>query len=384
MRPTTLTPVKNWTTPNNEFAPSQLALQIMAYRRAYGSAGIYNFVKEYLDPTLHGILTSLRTRGFTVAVKVVNSEKGINYCIDVSKNSEISNVLYVAHYDTVDLKGGVTRRYDPNLKVYVTSYTPENEPLTKQIKVEDGIAQLDYEFTDPLEPQCLGADDGAGLAVMLHLLNEGVLGGYCFTTGEECGGVGAEDILTQAPAFLKQYDISVEIDRRGTSEIIYCQSSGDTASKTFAQWLCDKLDMGHKPSDNGSYTDNSTFAELIPENVNIAAGYVNAHTMDEKVLLPYLDSLAEKLKQVVWADAPIEREAGDYNKTHFVYNIPTYNIGTGYRSGSELSVEDLEMLQRAIAEDIGLLEYMLEYTYSNEKSVVEAILSEYYGDSVGA
>lgn len=328
----TLKGKEGWKPNDNPFSASSLALTIMSYRRQYGSAGIANFAQNYLEPTLNKILDDLKAKGYTVATMVTgeNVHGKKNYCIDVSKDSTTSTTLYVAHYDTVDKDLSYSQptqvtKYDTELKKWVS--TGEVKPavcaelLYKHVSVKNGVAYLDKTHELNKLAGCLGADCGAGLAVMISLLAKGVIGGYCFTTGEECGGIGAEDVLTHASPFLKQYTHSVEIDRRNCEEIIMSQSVGDCASETFTQWLCDKLDMGHKPSSLGSYTDVATFAQVIPENVNIASGYVSAHTADEKVDLVYLDTLAEKLLAIPltdWASAPIARKAGDFGD-HFSY-----------------------------------------------------------------
>ena len=336
-----LTGKEGWKPNNNPLSASSLALKIMSYRRQYNSKGIANFAQNYLEPTLLKIIDDLKAKGYTVATQVAGAnEYGFkNYCIDVSKDNNTSTTLYVAHYDTVDKdlaysKPIQTKRYDASRKKYVQvgEATPAicDEMFYKHVSVKNGIAYLDKTHERNKYVGCLGADCGAGLAVMISLLAKGVLGGYCFTTGEECGGIGAEDVLTHASPFLKQYTHSVEIDRRNCDEVILSQGVGDCASEDFTRWLCNKLDMGHKPSEFGSYTDVATFAQVIPENVNIASGYVTAHTPDEKVDLVYLDTLADKLHAIAlsdWSSAPIVRKAGDFGE---VYSYKKYGKGKSH------------------------------------------------------
>lgn len=327
--PQQLKGTKGWLFPNDRYAPSVLATQIMSYRRQYRSEGIKLFIKEWFEPKLKEIINGLESNGYTVAIKLVGSKSNdgdmdgyLNYLIDVSKDDKLGNVLYVAHYDTVDRDTGYTEtRYGHGKP---TTYT-QNQATKKKVSIRDGVAFINEVLPENKSVGCLGADDGAGLAVMLNLLATGTIGGYCFTTGEEVGGVGASDVLDQAESFLKQYSYSIEIDRRGETDMVYEQSVGECASKDFAQWLCDSLNMGHKPSDKGSYTDVATFAEVIPENVNIASGYINAHSVDEQVSLPYLDNLAKAIKGLDWSKAKVTRKAGDFN-------LPVYTRG-GYSGG---------------------------------------------------
>ena len=330
--PKQLEGVKGWVFPADRNAPSVLANQIMGYRRQFRSQGIALFVKEWLIPKLQEIVSQLEKAGYTVATKVINSgDTGHgyhNFMFDVSKDNDFGKTLYVAHYDTVDRDTGYSEtRYGHG----APTHSDKVQLTRKHVSVLDGVAFINESNILNDDVACLGADDGAGLAVMLNLMANGVLGGYCFTTGEEVGGVGAESVLTHAEPFLKQYDFAVEIDRRGTKDMVYEQSVGECASKAFAQWLVDELGMGHELSNRGSYTDVATFAEVIPENVNIASGYINAHSADEQLLLPYLDQLADALRKVDWSKAKAERKAGDFNLPS--YSGTGYGYGYGYGSG---------------------------------------------------
>ena len=330
--PQKLEGVKGWVFPADRNAPSVLASQIMGYRRQYRSQGIALFAKEWLIPKLQEIVAQLEKAGYTVATKVISSDSDghgyHNFMFDVSKENDFGKTLYVAHYDTVDRDTGFSEtRYGHG----APTHSDKVQLTRKHVSVLDGVAFINESHLLNEDAACLGADDGAGLAVMLNLMASGVLGGYCFTTGEEVGGVGAEAVLQHAEPFLKQYDFALEIDRRGTKDMVYEQSVGECASKAFAQWLVDELGMGHELSNRGSYTDVATFAEVIPENVNIASGYINAHSADEQVLLPYLDQLADALRKVDWSKAKAERKAGDFNLPS--YYGKGYDYGYGYGSG---------------------------------------------------
>lgn len=341
------------------YKPSLLALQIMTYRRQYNSLGISEFCENWLSPKLTAIMMKLSAQGYTVAYNTVGSNEAgkLNYCIDVSKKDmPLSEVLFVAHYDTVDREA--------YKKTGVTELT------RKYVSIKDDIAYLDITKPQNADVNCLGADDGAGLAVMLNLMANGVLGGYCFTTGEECGGIGANAVHSNYHTFLKQYKIAVEIDRAGVNEIIKTQAEGECASEEFTQWLCTQLGMNHKPSDYGSYTDVSTFAMAIPECVNISAGYLNQHTTKEIVNLKYLDMLAEKVANVQWSIAPIVREAGDYGD--FGYN------SWGYYGRASKGKIDYKALQEVFCNDEYFLEHFIESLGISSREI-EIVLEDYFG-----
>lgn len=373
--------------------PSHIALAIMKFRREYESEGIKDFDEHRLYPTIQSTIDELRDNGYIVAFKVIGNGAGYNnYCIDVSTKERTGDVLFVAHYDTVDRDvpavrrawNKVTQKYEP---IVADDTAPQR--LEKHVSVDGNVAYLDMTKEANKGVGCLGADDGAGLAVMLYLLRKGVLGGYCFTTGEECGGIGAEQVLKQAEPFLKYYKVSVEIDRRGESEIIATQSAGECASVEFTDWLCKELDMGHKTSHLGSYTDVATFAEVIPENVNIAAGYINAHSTNEELNLEYIDQLAEKLAQVDWSKAPIKRKEGDFgykNKYSYgAYYDPDFGYGysTAKRTHSKTKVADtyydeLEDIAKIALQDKDFLEYLLSVGVNSYRELDDAS-EDYFG-----
>lgn len=391
----TLTPNPEWHMPKEKNAASLLAWAIMKYRREYKSDGIAVFDKNWLEPKILEIKKDLEERlGYTVDLKVLGEEYGYrNYLIDVSSKGVVSNVLYVAHYDTVDKDvPRTTTKYDYKTKSYIYD---EVDPVTpqkvwKKLKQDNNIVSLQDPLTDPMNSGvgCLGADDGAGLAVMLNLMSLGVLGGYCFTTGEECGGIGAKAVLADARDYLENYTISIEIDRRGTTEIIRSQSAGDCASEKFTDWLCAELNMGHKSSDLGSYTDVSTFAECIRENVNIAAGYINAHTVNEQLDLSYIDELAENLSFVVWDDAPVERTAGDYGRFQYQYGNGYFDYGYDdyakrtYRKNrsAKLSETELTQLMQVFFYEADFMRKALAEGIS-DSSDLEDLCSTYFGVS---
>lgn len=269
--------------------PHKTMLSICGYRRHHGSQGERAFIDNYLLPTLNTFDKPIQMDAYG-NITVFNGNE---------------DVLFVAHIDTVHISN------DLNIK----------QPLL----LADKILSLDLDKVNANnKPSCLGADDGAGIAILLYLLSKDVKGTYIFTRGEEVGGLGADFYSSQPEtrAVLQNAKIAIEIDRRGVDEIIYSQGVGDCASEDFTQALCDELRMGHIPSFKGSYTDVATFANFVPECVNIAAGYYNAHTDKEYVDLNYLDTLAERLAQVDWQRLPIKRQAGDFGLSDIYGSYP--------------------------------------------------------------
>jgi hypothetical protein len=157
----------------------------------------------------------------------------------------------------------------------------------------------------------LGADDGAGVAMLMHMMHGGVAGYYVFTQGEECGGIGAR-ALAKDVALLSQFDRSIAFDRRGIDSVITHQGYGRCCSDTFAQALADELSSGnvlmYLGDDTGVYTDTAEFVDTIPECTNISVGYQFEHTLKEELNIHHFEALAAAVLTVPWDALPTDRD----------------------------------------------------------------------------
>lgn len=157
----------------------------------------------------------------------------------------------------------------------------------------------------------LGADDGAGVALMAHMIERGVPGYYIFFRGEECGGVGSSWLAEHMPELVGDFDRAVAFDRAGYSDVITHQSRGRCCSEAFAEALSEALcDQGllYMPCDSGVYTDTAEFTHLIPECTNLSVGYKNQHGWREEQDVAYLIEMAEALVQINWDALPVARD----------------------------------------------------------------------------
>lgn len=164
----------------------------------------------------------------------------------------------------------------------------------------------------------LGADDRAGVAVLLHLIRNQVPGRYVFFVGEEVGRIGSEASAKFDADDWLGFDRMICWDRYGTSSIITYQMGTQTASDTFAETLAamygavsdnqpDHLSpIVLTPDNGGTYTDSFSFIDLIPECTNISIGYLNQHTKYEKQDARFLVSMAEASVQIAWEELPTE------------------------------------------------------------------------------
>jgi hypothetical protein len=157
----------------------------------------------------------------------------------------------------------------------------------------------------------LGADDGSGIALLMHMMTNEVRAYYLFTVGEECGGIGAKFVAKNNAELLSQFDRAVAFDRRGTTDVITHQGYGRCASDDFAEALSDRLNacgMLYMPCDSGVYTDTAEFTKIIPECTNISVGYAREHSTEEAQDILHYRALADAVISFSWDDLPVTRD----------------------------------------------------------------------------
>lgn len=162
--------------------------------------------------------------------------------------------------------------------------------------------------------EVLGADDAAGVCILLHLLEHQVPGYYLFTRGEECGGIGARYLAKNFGNELEQFDRAIAFDRRDNASIITHQGWGRTASDAFADALAAQLNnagLHYAPDDGGVYTDTKEFAGIIGECTNVSVGYMHEHTDMEILRFDHFQKLAQAVLGVDWDSLPMDRLPGE-------------------------------------------------------------------------
>ena len=123
-------------------------------------------------------------------------------------------------------------------------------------------------------PQGLGADDRAGVILILSILSEGYRPHLIFTTGEEHGGIGANKLVKDYNEVPFNIDFMIELDRCGSEDAVFY----NCMNHSFIDYICS---FGFT-FEEGSFTDIC----ILGQNWNIAAvnlsvGYYNEHTKAE-------------------------------------------------------------------------------------------------------
>jgi putative aminopeptidase FrvX len=154
----------------------------------------------------------------------------------------------------------------------------------------------------------LGADDKAGVTILLYLIYKKVPGTYYFFAGEESGMRGAKDILRlKKDWFIENFDRCVSFDRRGYGSIISRQIGKKCCSNEFVDALkkqYDSLGIPHRNDPGGIYTDSASFIGIIPECTNISVGYFHEHSSMETQDIDYLEKLGKASAKVKWEELP--------------------------------------------------------------------------------
>ncbi len=153
----------------------------------------------------------------------------------------------------------------------------------------------------------LGADDKAGMTILLFLIENNVPGLYYFFKGEEVGCIGSSNA---SYLDFSKYKRCISFDRRDYYSIITHQVYGRCCSDVFAKKLAKDLSkngLEFYTDTTGLVTDSASFMDNIPECTNISVGYFNEHTVGEKQDIIFLEKLCKNLIDVNWEELPTNR-----------------------------------------------------------------------------
>jgi hypothetical protein len=210
-----------------------------------------------------------------------------------------------------------------------TMFTCHLDTADRQQKVVRHIIDGDIIKTDG--SSILGADDKAGMTVMLNMIEKEVPGLYYFFIGEERGCVGSSRLSRnwKSSEFSNRITKCISFDRRGTDSVITEQLYGVCCSIGFAKELSNRLnstkyDLKYSPDPTGIYTDSAQFTTLIPECTNISVGYYNEHTHSEKQDIKHLEKLSRAVCEIDWETLPILRN--DLTEYNFEYVEDEWNV----------------------------------------------------------
>lgn len=224
---------------------------------------------------------------FPFKVENLKTDKHGNYFVKVGENSR---TMFTSHLDTAS----------------------SSKPRKVNHVIEGNIIHTDG-------TSILGADDKAGVTIMLYMIENKVPGTYFFFLGEERGCIGSSAAANDKD-WSEEFDRCISFDRRGYGSIITHQLGKYCCSKQFAEALSEmytELGIPSRPDDTGIYTDSAQFIDRIKECTNISVGYRHEHTPSEFQDIEYLERLAIASLSVNWEALPV---VGPNNPTRKKYN----------------------------------------------------------------
>ena len=247
-------------------------ISMLEYRRPEGSRSERKFISRFILPTM-----------------AVPDKRG-NYSIRIGS----APIMWSCHTDSVHRMGGM--------------------------QVLKRVGDFGIGVSDGDKSNCLGADDAAGVWLMCEMIRAKVEGLYVFHRNEEHGCVGSRWLVKNTPELVKGIKFAVALDRRDKDDIITHQSGSRCCSDEFAKSLAEQLDMGYKPSPNGSFTDTAQYTGLIGECTNLSVGYKFAHSKTEEQDGLFLLNLKDKLVKVDVNKLVEKRKAGEVEARTYSYD----------------------------------------------------------------
>lgn len=250
-------------------------LSILGLKRGHNSEGEAEFISTFLLPYEPKEFKDMR-------------DDVMAYVITTDPKSK---VMFSCHTDTVH----------SSHRIQIPASLSTSDPILNPIKIKNGFASKD-------DGEPLGADDGAGVWLMLEMIDAGIPGTYVFHRGEEQGGIGSSWLALNKPEFLSQFNFAIAFDRRGFTDVITHQGGRRGCSDDFAWALAEMLPDGFKPSQNGMFTDTANYFSLIPECTNVSVGYELEHSAKEKLDINFLIGLRDAIvKNFDESLLPVER-----------------------------------------------------------------------------
>lgn len=294
--------------PTPERRPDDLLVSILRTKRAHGSVGDTNF-----RMWLHAELKRLGQVPEALA----------EGCIMVRTDRK-SDTLFSCHIDTVHSVAESDGTHQDLL------YDPTFNQIFLQKNQKSG---------------CLGADDGAGIYVMLKMIKAKVPGTYIFHTGEERGGIGSRAVLAKHRALLDDFSRAIAFDRKcalgDSPEVIVTQGGRACASTSFGSVLVAELNKHGtfaQPwvlSHGGSFTDTKVYADVIPECINLSCFYEQAHSPAESLDVDNLEALVLAVCKIKWDDLKASRKPAPEVREPYQQPMGGYGGYGGYGSSGK-------------------------------------------------
>ena len=259
-------------------APFERLLSVLSVARPYGGTG----EAMLIDALMRWV------PGVCVDAVVERDRLGSLFVTVFGRGGARARTLFTAHVDTAHPK-------DAGVALVVNN---------------DG-----YIMTD--DATCLGADDGAGVWVLMQMIAAHVPGTYAFFVGGEKLHQGSRYFAAHYRNVLEEgnssrayrfgkFDRCIAFDQEGKTSVVTVHSNRRAASDAFAQTLANKLtqtmdgNWRWKLDPHGIDSNSAILTHLIPECPSISVGFKASRTPRESLDVYFLQDLALTCCEIDW------------------------------------------------------------------------------------
>ncbi len=312
---------------------------------------VLTFNERKIDPLLFRLLSTKSPSGKEQFISTIVTKAIKDFCPDSPKpridtegniifelgeRGKDHNTMFSCHLDTVHSTDG------PLTLVTTNGKYKDGEGYVYGATREKG---------GKLKAEILGADDRAGIWIMLQMIRKKTPGLYIFHTREERGGVGSLHIVDKTPEVVKDIKRCIAFDRRGYDDIIGRQRGSICCSDDFGKALASALNINMPPKQQykhgaiGTFTDSANYTSVIPECTNISVGYFDQHMTCEyldyvflcKILMPAIHAMK-------WEMLPTTRDPKVSDAYHNIrtWERPHSNSAYSYtpKKQTDLTISD--------------------------------------------
>jgi len=243
-------------------------------------------------------------------------DNGNLYRVIYTAENTSPTTMFTAHTDTVL----TTKRYNWMRKLKLD---------WGKSKIVNHVFSKTRDFVKTDGKTTLGADDKAGVAIILDMIRYKKPGIYYLFRGEEVGLIGSGKLRNSIfeNTDLKNVTKCISLDRKGYNSVITHQRYKRSCSDEFATEVCRKLNrfgFWFAPDPFGSSTDSRILDDRINECTNISVGYFKAHSDAECQDLEFLIDLTDAFVKIDWESIKSTRKFNEGRNPNFGFNDFSY------------------------------------------------------------
>ncbi|MFC4402510.1 M20/M25/M40 family metallo-hydrolase [Gracilibacillus xinjiangensis] len=251
------------------------------------SENLLNFAgrlyQVYKDPSNFDYYAAQTLKRELLELLSINGESGNERKIRLYLKNKLRRILDDVYQDRAGNLLGY-RYYGEGPTILLSAHLDTVEPFVEDREIiEEGT-------TLTSSKGILGADDRAGIAIILEVLRKVERTNFrgtikvAFTVKEEIGCVGSSEM---DQSFLEDVDAAIVVDRRNTRDIVTSFAGVESFCPEAYGMLFEeagrKLGMPDWKVTKGGSSDARNYARAGVPAVNLSAGYVGEHTEGEMV-----------------------------------------------------------------------------------------------------